>query len=84
MYLHLGSNTVIRSNQLIGIFDLEKSSISKWTREFLASSTERQQVMNVSYEMPKSFILCQQGKQKNTVYVSPVATQTLYRRVKRR
>ena len=37
MYLHLGNETVVRTQDVIGIFDIEKASISKFTKEFLSS-----------------------------------------------
>ena len=33
MYLHLGQDTVIKMEEIIGIFDLETSTISKITRK---------------------------------------------------
>ena len=41
MYLSIGKNTVIRDDELIGIFDLDNCSQSFLTREFL-SAAERQ------------------------------------------
>lgn len=57
MYLHLGQEVVIRTQDIIGIFDLEKTSVSKRTKEFLVEAAHRDEVVTVSYEMPKSFIL---------------------------
>ena len=49
MYLHLGQDTVVRTDEIIGIFDLENTSISKITKEFLARSEKGGLVVNVSY-----------------------------------
>ena len=38
MYLHLGQDTVIRMDEIIGIFDMETSTIAKATRNYLADS----------------------------------------------
>ena len=57
MYLHLGQDTVVKMSEVVGIFDLETSTISKITREFLAKSEKSGKVINVSMEMPKTFIL---------------------------
>lgn len=48
MYLHLGQSTVVRADTLLGIFDLEKSTISRTTRDYLAQATARGEVVNVS------------------------------------
>lgn len=76
MYLHLGEEVVVLESDIVGIFDLEKCSLSKDTRAFLSSSTKNKRVINVSYEMPKSFIIT-----NNNVYISQISTQTLKKRL---
>lgn len=81
MYLHLGQDTVIRMDEIIGIFDMETSTIAKATRNYLADSQKTGKVVNVSMEMPKSFVLCCNRKtHKITVYVSQISTSTLLKR----
>jgi hypothetical protein len=82
MYLHLGNDTVIRMDEIVGIFDIENASLSKYTKYFLGQSTKRDEVFNVSYEMPKSFIVCQ-SHGKATVYISQISPQTLLKRAKK-
>lgn len=81
VYLHLGQDTVIRTKDIIGIFDLDITTISKHTRNFLTKGEKDGCVVNVTYELPKSFILCK-GKKKNQkkVYISQLSTATLLRR----
>lgn len=79
MYLHLGEKTVIRTEDIIGIFDLDTSTISKNTRDFLSLSEKEKKVINVSFELPKSFILCRE-KESYRVYISQISTQTLLKR----
>lgn len=81
MYLHLGEETAVRSEGIIGIFDIENTSVSKHTKEFLASAGKSGVVRNVSYEMPKSFIVCSE-KGVKTVYISPISAATLKKRGK--
>lgn len=79
MYIHLGQNTVIRSSEVIGIFDLESTTVSKHTRKFLEWAEKKGDVITVSYELPKSFALC--GKRgKNKIYISQLASSTLMKR----
>lgn len=80
MYLHLGENTVIRASQLIGIFDIENTSVSRSTREFLARAGKGGRIFNVSYEMPKSFVVCADESGEETVYISQVSASTLRKR----
>lgn len=82
MYLHLGQDTVIKTEDIIGIFDMETSTISKYTRNYLADAEKAGRVVNVSMELPKSFVLCceKSGEQRVTVYISQISSVTLLKR----
>lgn len=82
MYLHLGQDIVVRSSDIIGIFDIENTSVSKSTKEYLGEQEKRQRVVNVSTELPKSFIVCSDEKNKReiTVYISQISCATLKKR----
>lgn len=79
MYLHLGENTVVRTDDIIGIFDMDTSTISKWTKKYLASATKNKRVINVSMELPKSYIVCRENNEIK-VYISQISSQTLLKR----
>ena len=79
MYLHLGQNTVVRTEDIIGVFDMDNSTVSKHTKIFLNKAQKENRVINVSMELPKSFIVCEQNG-KQTVYISQIAPSTLLRR----
>ena len=40
MYLHLGQNEIVSDHRIIGIFDLDKCSYGKRTRDYLAAAEE--------------------------------------------
>jgi len=80
MYIHLGGEYVVSQDDIIGIFDLENTTVSKATRKFLNLSEKRKEVINVSYELPKSFILTSK-KNKNKVYISQISPGTLNKRL---
>ena len=81
MYLHLGEETVVKEKNIIGIFDIENTSVSKHTKDFLAKSEKNGKIFNVSYEMPKSFIVCREiGENSDTVYISQISAATLKKR----
>jgi hypothetical protein len=82
MYLHLGEKTVIRTDDIVGIFDIDNTTISKNTRNFLAQAEKSGSVVNVSYELPKSFIITRENN-KNVVYISQISSQTLLKRQSR-
>jgi len=79
MYLHLGQNIVVSETDVIGIFDLDNTTGSKITRKFLSDAEKTGRVINVSEELPRSFIVS--GKNNGiTVYLSQLSPQTLNKR----
>lgn len=80
MYIHLGQETVIMSKDVVGIFDLETTTISKKTRDFLEKAEKNGEVETVSYELPKSFIVCSDKKRKQKIYISQISSSTLLKR----
>ena len=40
-YLHIGQNVMVPEKQIIGIFDLDNTSQSKWTRKFWRTPSRR-------------------------------------------
>ena len=79
MYLHLGQNVVVPEAEIIGIFDLDNTTGSIITRKFLGNAEKAGSVINVSDELPRSFIIS--GKDKDvTIYLSQLSPQTLLRR----
>ena len=79
MYIHLGNETVVKDNEIIGIFDMETTTVSKNTRLFLEKAEKQKKVINVSYELPKSFIVTN-DKNKSRVYISQISSQILQKR----
>ena len=79
MYIHLGNEMVVNEKDIIGIFDLDTTTVSKHSRKFLEIAEKKNQVINVSYELPKSFILTDNNGQKK-VYISQISTTTLQKR----
>ena len=81
MYLHLGGDKVVKTKDIIGIFDMDTSTVSKNTREYLKKSEKSGEVVTVSYDLPKSFIVVQERKsKKKTDYISQISSQTLNKR----
>lgn len=83
MYLYLGQDVVVPSCCIIGIFDIENTSISRITKDFLGSEEKLRHVVNVSTELPKSFIVCREkrkGREETVVYISQISCATLKKR----
>ena len=82
MYLHLGNETVVRTADVIGIFDLDKTSTGSITRDFLRTAEQRLQITNVAADLPRSFVLCRDDG-GTRVYLSQIAAPTLQKRAGR-
>lgn len=78
MYLHLGQDTILRTSDILGIFDIDTASISRHTRNFLARAEQAGRVVNVTSELPKSFIVT--AAAPPTVYISQISAATLKKR----
>lgn len=83
MFLHLGNDFVVNTKDIIGIFDIENTSVSKYTKDFLNNATKNNRVVNCTYEMPKSFVVCLDRELTETVYISQLAASTLFKRLYR-
>ena len=79
MYLHLGGEYVVKEEEVIGIFDLDTSTVSKHSRNFLNKKEKEKKVINVSFELPKSFIIVG-DKQNEKIYISQISSATLNKR----
>ena len=79
MYLHLGQNEIVPDHRIIGIFDLDKCSYEKRTRDYLTRAEKEVVVLDVSGDLPKSFVVCDE-KGQTTVYISQISAHTLLKR----
>lgn len=81
MYLHLGQDTIVMTERIVGVFDLDNTTVSKHTRNFLGKAQKEGRVVDVTNELPKSFIVCESGGTE-TVYLSQMSPATLLRRAR--
>lgn len=85
MYLHIGENVSIISSDIIGIFDIDKTTTTGETRNFLSHSEQNGTSVTISEDMPKSFIVVSDGKDiiNHQIYISPISASTLKQRVQK-
>ena len=81
MYLPIGGDFSVRASSIVGIFDLDHTSCSARGREFLRQAEENGEVIAVSQELPKSFVLTQEFGM-NRIYLSQFGPYTLEKRLK--
>jgi len=79
MYLHLGNDVLVNTKNIIGVFDIENTSTSNITKNYLNSKNHKN-IVNCSYEMPKSFIICVDEKSEEKLYISQISVSTLKKR----
>ena len=79
-YLHIGQSVTVEEKRVIGIFDLDNTSTSKRTREFL-NRAEREGEVIPCDDLPKSFILtAEYGFSR--VHLTALNAATLEKRLK--
>ena len=75
MYIHLGNDVTVFSEDIIGIFDIERTSVEKSVNEYLSRCQKSGGIYYVSLDMPKSFVIC-----GDCVYITNVGAATLKQR----
>ena len=78
-YLHLGGDVLVRRRDIVGVFDLDNTSTSKWTRRFLSQAEKDGQVVSATEDVPKSFVLCC-GRGGTVLYLSQLSASTVKKR----
>ena len=76
MFLHIGGEVDLRTEEILAVCDLDNSSSSHITRSFLRTAEEEGRVFNAAEDLPKSFIVCADG----SIYLSQLNTATLLKR----
>ena len=80
MYLSIGNDMAVRDKSIIGIFDMDNTSTSKRTREFLHKAEKEGQVVPCD-DLPKSYILtAEYGLSR--VHLTSLNSYTLEKRLK--
>ena len=79
MYLPIGGDMAVRDRAIVGVFDLDNCSYEKRSREFLTRAEQNGEVVAVSDELPKSFILTAEYG-LNRVYLVQFNSATIEKR----
>ena len=59
MYIHLGMGVVVREEDVVGIFDMENTTVSGATRDFLKRAQKENLVEDVCYDLPRSIVFAE-------------------------
>ena len=80
MYIHLGMGVVVREEDVVGIFDMENTTVSGATRDFLKRAQKENLVEDVCYDLPRSIVVCRDYIGGERVYITQIAPATLLKR----
>ena len=80
MYLSIGNDMAVRDRSVIGIFDIDNTTVTARGREFLSRAEKEGQVVPCD-DLPKSYVLTvEYGMER--VYLSGLSASTLEKRMK--
>jgi hypothetical protein len=80
IYLHIGNNYSVDVRDIIGIFDMDNTTVTGITKKLLDRAEKEKKVFYATYELPKTYIITvKNGKER--VYVSQLAASTLKKRL---
>lgn len=81
IYLNVGAGKSIKEKDVIGIFDMDTSTVSPVTRKLLSTAEKEKRTESPSYEIPKSFILYRAENGKTKVCFSQFSSSSLFGRM---
>ena len=79
IYLNLGGGHVVRRDSVVAVCDMDNTTCSRATRELLAAGERAGEVINAAEDLPRSFVLCEEGGRRR-VWLSSLSTAALSRR----
>lgn len=80
MYLSIGNDMAVRDRSVIGIFDIDNTTVTARGREFLSRAEKEGQVVPCD-DLPKSYVLTvEYGMER--VFLSDLSSATLEKRMK--
>ena len=80
MYLNIGNDMAVRQRSIVGIFDLDNTSTSRRTREFLEQAEENGLVVPCD-DLPKAYVVTQEYGMTR-IYLTALSAATLEKRMK--
>ena len=61
MYLHIGNGKSVQKKDIIGIFDLDTSTVTKQGKSFINNMEKSGRVEYDDFDLPRSFVLFEDG-----------------------
>lgn len=76
IYLHIGNNYSVDVREIVGIFDMDNTTVTSCTKTLLDKAQKEKRLFLATYELPKTYIIT-----KKRVYLSQLAASTLKKRL---
>ena len=80
MYLHIGNGESIKTEDIIGIFDLDTATVSKITKKYISKKEKERRVEYTDFDLPRSFIIVK-DKNGEKVKLSRISSSGLRQRI---
>lgn len=75
IYLHIGDLRILKTKDIVGVFDMDTATVMKSTRNFLEKCQNDNKIDANIYDIPRSFTVC-----TDMVYLSSINTASVKRR----
>lgn len=76
VYLHIGNNYSVDVRSIIGIFDMDNTTVTGITKKLLDKAEKEKRLFLATYDLPKTFIVTAEK-----IYISQLAASTLKKRL---
>lgn len=79
MYVNIGGGFALRRADIVAVFDMDNATWPRITRDALAIAEKRGEVINAAEDIPRSFIICEEGGVRK-IYLSQLSSAAVARR----
>ena len=80
MYLHIGNGITVRKKDVIGIFDLDSSTVSSVTKKYISKNEREGNILYLDSDLPRTFVLHEENsgqEKKYKIKLSRISSQGL-------
>ncbi len=67
MYLHIGNGKNIKTEDIIGIFDLDTATVSRQSKKFISENRRIKSVEYSDSDLPRAFILTEKSGEERII-----------------
>ena len=80
MYVHIGNNRIVNEKNIVGLFDIDTTSMSRSTKNLLSEAEKEGRLSLCDDGIPKTFILTDD----DSVYFTRLSARTVADRIRGR